>query len=326
MDPLERFADAPLLVGLGSWLDAHRILPNAFIQGFVYSQVSAQQMPAFLAGNISADGWWYYFPIAFLIKTPSALILLFIVGLVVYVKRRRELQVANELFVLMPVSIYLGVAMTSGINLGLRHILPIYPFVLLIATAAAKELMTGLIGSLQPGDTFNVVLFAGSAAVLAPAPVAATPENLARAIVLIDRHQAGGGTELLRVWSPGGEVTQITKGPRRLNGITFDKQFTRIAYTAGVHDAPADVYVARIDGSDERKLTNVHRAILAAIGAIGGYVCGSRDLIEFLYHRGRPFLFSSAVILIVTAALNYFLDLLAAQLAYIRSTYLGKQS
>src|SRR5215467_4873946 len=30
-----------------------------------------------------------------------------------------------------------------------------------------------------------------------------------------------------------------------------------------------------------------------AIGALGGYVCGSRDLIDFLYHRGRPFLFST---------------------------------
>jgi len=134
-------SQAPLLTGLGAWLDAHRILPNAFIQGFVYTQVSSQQMPGFLAGNISSDGWWYYFPIAFLIKTPSALIVLFIAGLVVYVKRRRELEIANELFVVVPVVIYLGVAMTSGINLGLRHILPIYPFVLLIAVAAAKELM-----------------------------------------------------------------------------------------------------------------------------------------------------------------------------------------
>ncbi|HEX8797594.1 MAG TPA: glycine C-acetyltransferase [Terriglobales bacterium] len=31
-----------------------------------------------------------------------------------------------------------------------------------------------------------------------------------------------------------------------------------------------------------------------AIGALGGYVCGARDLIEFLYHRGRPFLFSTS--------------------------------
>ncbi|MFQ5777683.1 MAG: glycine C-acetyltransferase [Terriglobia bacterium] len=31
-----------------------------------------------------------------------------------------------------------------------------------------------------------------------------------------------------------------------------------------------------------------------AIGSIGGYICGARDLIEFLYHRGRPFLFSTS--------------------------------
>jgi glycine C-acetyltransferase len=31
-----------------------------------------------------------------------------------------------------------------------------------------------------------------------------------------------------------------------------------------------------------------------AIGAIGGYVCGSRDLIEFLYQRARPFVFSTS--------------------------------
>jgi len=31
-----------------------------------------------------------------------------------------------------------------------------------------------------------------------------------------------------------------------------------------------------------------------AVGAMGGYVCGSRDLIEWLYHRGRPFLFSTS--------------------------------
>ena len=31
-----------------------------------------------------------------------------------------------------------------------------------------------------------------------------------------------------------------------------------------------------------------------AIGSLGGYVCGSRNLIDFLYHRARPFLFSTS--------------------------------
>jgi len=33
-----------------------------------------------------------------------------------------------------------------------------------------------------------------------------------------------------------------------------------------------------------------------AIGSLGGYVCGTRDLIDFLYHRARPFLFSTSQI------------------------------
>ncbi len=39
-----------------------------------------------------------------------------------------------------------------------------------------------------------------------------------------------------------------------------------------------------------------------AIGALGGYVCGSRDFIEYLYHRARPFLFSTSHPPAVTAA------------------------
>lgn len=63
--------------------------------------------------------------------------------------------------------------------------------------ATARELLTGLIGDLRDGDVFNLVLFAGGAAMLAPVSVPATPENLAAAIVLLEREQGGGGTELL---------------------------------------------------------------------------------------------------------------------------------
>jgi glycine C-acetyltransferase len=47
-----------------------------------------------------------------------------------------------------------------------------------------------------------------------------------------------------------------------------------------------------------------------AIGAIGGYVAGSRTLIEFLYHRARPFLFSTSHPPSVTASCLAALDLL----------------
>jgi glycine C-acetyltransferase len=47
-----------------------------------------------------------------------------------------------------------------------------------------------------------------------------------------------------------------------------------------------------------------------AIGALGGYVCGSRDLIEYLYHRARPFLFSTSHPPAVTAACMAAFELL----------------
>ena len=50
-----------------------------------------------------------------------------------------------------------------------------------------------------------------------------------------------------------------------------------------------------------------------AIGVLGGYVCGSRDLIEFLYHRARPFLFSTSHPPAVTASCIAALDVLESE-------------
>src|SRR3712207_3210050 len=47
-----------------------------------------------------------------------------------------------------------------------------------------------------------------------------------------------------------------------------------------------------------------------AVGALGGYVAGSRDLIEFLHHRARPFLFSTSHPPAVAAACLAAIDVL----------------
>ena len=132
---------APSLASAVAWLDASRLLPNAFIQGLFYTQVSVQQMPAYLAGAYSTDGWWYYFPAAFLMKTPITLVLALAAGLSAIFIRRTEVGAANLAFVLVPAGVYLGMSMWSGINIGLRHILPVYPFVILIAAAGAAEIV-----------------------------------------------------------------------------------------------------------------------------------------------------------------------------------------
>ncbi len=61
----------------------------------------------------------------------------------------------------------------------------------------SKKLMANLIGNLRPTDRFNVLLFSGGSSVMAEESLAATQENVARAIQLIDRQRGGGGTELL---------------------------------------------------------------------------------------------------------------------------------
>jgi Ca-activated chloride channel family protein len=61
----------------------------------------------------------------------------------------------------------------------------------------SKGLLKDLIGKLRPTDIFNVLLFAGASEVMAEQSLAASPENVRRAVDLIDRQRGGGGTELL---------------------------------------------------------------------------------------------------------------------------------
>jgi hypothetical protein len=130
----------PLLAKTVGWMNAHRLLPNAYTEGFLLGQAKAQLRGAFLAGRYSGEGWWYYFPVAFLIKTPVALVLLLIGGLATCARRWRTF-LRDEVFLLMPIACYLVAAMTAKLNIGLRHILPLYPFVLLLAALAAAELL-----------------------------------------------------------------------------------------------------------------------------------------------------------------------------------------
>jgi Ca-activated chloride channel family protein len=61
----------------------------------------------------------------------------------------------------------------------------------------SKKLLRDLIGKLRSTDTFNVLLFSGGSSVMAESSLSATPENINRAITMIDNQHGGGGTELL---------------------------------------------------------------------------------------------------------------------------------
>ena len=89
---------------------------------------------AFLLGRYAEHGFWYYFPVVFFFKTPIPFLVLMIAGIVAIVRARRGLE-----FVLMPLALMLFV-LTSHINIGIRHILPIYPPLCVVAAAGAAAL------------------------------------------------------------------------------------------------------------------------------------------------------------------------------------------
>jgi Ca-activated chloride channel family protein len=61
----------------------------------------------------------------------------------------------------------------------------------------SKTLIKGIIQGLRQKDYFNILFFAGGSQVLSPQPLAATAENKAKALAMLEGQQGGGGTEIL---------------------------------------------------------------------------------------------------------------------------------
>lgn len=102
----------PYLVGLGL-LGAHQ----------------ATGHPAFLMGEVYQGGKWQFFPVAFLTKTPLGALLLMLVALPLL----RKAPFAEWGVVAIPLAALWALAVTSGINIGLRHILAAYPLMYALA-------------------------------------------------------------------------------------------------------------------------------------------------------------------------------------------------
>jgi hypothetical protein len=81
---------------------------------------------AYLLGEISGEGFWLYFPIAVAVKTPLPTLLLLLASVMLLLDK--DNRVADIRFILLPVLVFFSLAVYSSMNIGLRHILPIYPF------------------------------------------------------------------------------------------------------------------------------------------------------------------------------------------------------
>ncbi len=81
--------------------------------------------PAYLLGQYSHQGWWYYFPVAFVVKTPLATLVALLLATGKALRRFRR----DDLLLLIPPVAYFLASMTSSLNIGYRHLLPVLPFI-----------------------------------------------------------------------------------------------------------------------------------------------------------------------------------------------------
>src|SRR5882757_6933209 len=131
--------------------------------------------------------------------------------------------------------------------------------------------------------------------------------RLSRAKILVFRHKdiAHAEEQLASIKDQPGKRVLITDGVFSMDGdIGPLPALCDLAEKYGAIMMVDDAHASGVLGRNGRGTIdhfNVHGRVdiqvgtlSKAIGALGGYVCGSRDLIDFLYHRARPFLFSTS--------------------------------
>ena len=121
------------------------VIPAAyFFQGFQpwlsglqrFLTLAEQGQPAFFLGEYSHNGWWNYFLVAFLIKTPLGSLTLIAASLLFY-RTGALVRTSNTAILWAPVALIFLATTQANVNIGLRHILPVYPFLFVAASRLA---------------------------------------------------------------------------------------------------------------------------------------------------------------------------------------------
>lgn len=124
----------PLLDNMPLPLSYHYLKTFAWV---LYRSHTGQ--PGFINGLYSNAGWWYYYPFSFLIKTPIPLIIFLFLSLIFITKKFKK-NFNNNLFLIVPILFIFIPSLFNHIDNGIRYILPIYPFIIILAAPAATYL------------------------------------------------------------------------------------------------------------------------------------------------------------------------------------------
>lgn len=133
--PLESPRDGALR-SLVAFAGRSRIVPEDYARGMLFVTEHSAARPAFLLGELREGPFPYYFAVTFLLKTPLPLLLLVALAAL----RIPRLERREALLVWVPVAVYAAATATRGLQIGHRHLLPIYPFLFLAAGEAAVAL------------------------------------------------------------------------------------------------------------------------------------------------------------------------------------------
>lgn len=93
---------------------------------------------SYLLGNYSRHGWWYYFPVAFAVKTPVSLLAMLLAAAVLGIRFGEPWA---EL--LLPAGLFFAASMGGSIDIGIRHIAPVYPFLFIAVAVALSRVRAG---------------------------------------------------------------------------------------------------------------------------------------------------------------------------------------
>lgn len=221
--------------------------------------------PAFLLGELSMTGWWYYFPVALLVKTPLPLLLFSLLGAAVAIRDLRTRRDWSGAALVAGVVSILVVAAASKVDIGIRLVLPVYPLLAVLGASGAVELWERGATTLRQRRSAQATVAAGLAASIFIAG-AAHPDHLAYFNPLAGENPEGVLVDSNLDW--GQDLYRLGDTVRRMRIDSL-----RIAYFGYANFAAAGVPNAKILFTTERPTGWIaaSQTMLAGVWVGSGY-------------------------------------------------------